>query len=282
VAPPGVSLAPFSAVSFPPTGVGIQSLAQTVTLTNNRNIPLQVQSIVVAGDFVLLPGGSTCGITVAVDAACTMQLAFVPTTGGPRSGTLTVTDSDGTSPQILAITGTGVDFQLTTNGITSVTITNGQNAVFPLLLSSAANVTGTVAFTCTGMPANSTCNVTPSTVPLGNTTTVSVTVLTGVSSAAPSSRSSVARSTSLWLAALSPLGLLALRRTRRTGITSFVVLCLLLAASGCGAGRAIPLADGSNPNPPSGATTAAGTYTVVASAASAGFTRSVNLTLIVQ
>ncbi len=282
IAPPGVSLAPFSTVAFLPTGVGVQSSAQTVTLTNNRSVPLQVQSIAVAGDFVILPGGSTCGITVAIDAACTMQLAFAPTIGGPRTGTLTVTDSDSSSPQILALTGTGVDFQLTTNGITSVTIANGQNAVFPLLLSSAANVPGSVTFTCTGMPANSTCNITPSTVPLGNTTTISVTVLTGVASATPSFHSSAARPTLLWFAMLSPLGLLTFRRTRRAGLAGFVVLCLLLSASGCGAGRTIPLSDGSNPNPPQGPVTAPGTYTVVASAASAGLTRSVNLTLIVQ
>jgi hypothetical protein len=282
VAPPGVSLAPFSAVTFLPTGVGVQSPAQTVTLTNNRSIPLEVQSIAVTGDFVILPGGSTCGITVAIDAECTMQLAFAPTTGGPRIGTLTVTDSDGSSPQALALSGTGVDFQLTTNGITSVTIANGQNAVFPLLLSSAANVPGAVTFTCMGMPANSTCNITPSTVPLGNTSTVSVTVLTGVASAAPSFRSSAKRPTLLWFAMLSPLGLLALRRTRPAGLAGFVVLCLLLSAWGCGAGRAIPLSGGSGPNPPSGPVTAAGTYTVVASAESAGLTRTVNLTLIVQ
>jgi hypothetical protein len=282
IAPPGVSLAPFSTVTFPPTGVGVQSSVQTVTLTNNRSVPLQVQSIAVTGDFVILPGGSTCGITVAIDAACTMQLAFVPTTGGPRSGTLTVTDSDGSSPQTLELTGTGVDFQLTTNGIASITVSNGQNAVFPLLLSSAANIPGSVTFTCTGMPANSTCNITPSTVPLGNTTTISVTVLTGVTSAAPSSRSTTTRPTLLWFTMLSPLGLLALRRTRRAGLAGFVVLCLLLSVAGCGAGRTIPLSDGSNPNPPQGPVTTPGTYTVVASAASAGLTRSVNLTLIVQ
>jgi hypothetical protein len=283
VAPPGLSLAPFSMVTFLPTGVGVQSSTQIVTLTNNRSIPLQVQSIAVTGDFVILPGDSTCGITVAIDAACTMQLAFGPTASGPRSGTLTVTDSDGSSPQTLTLTGTGVDFQLATNGIPSITITNGQNAVFPLLLSSAANVPGSATFTCTGMPANSTCNITPSTVSLGTTTTVSVTVLTGVASATPSFRSAATgRRPLLWFAVLSPLGFLALGRTRRAGLAGFVVLCLLLSASGCGAGRTIPLADGSNPNPPQGPVTAPGTYTVVASAASAGLTRSVNLTLIVQ
>src|SRR5206468_10150449 len=129
-------------------------------------------NIAIAGDFVIVPGSNTCGSTVAVSTACTMQVAFAPTVGGPRSGSLTVTDNAPNSPQALSLTGTGVDFTLEPNGGTSLTIVNGQNAVYPLLLSSAANIPGTATFTCTGAPANSTCNITPSSVALGNTTTV--------------------------------------------------------------------------------------------------------------
>src|SRR5262249_22315439 len=149
----GVSLAPFSTVTFPSTGVGITSAAQTVTLTNNGGVPLLVQSIVIAGDFVIVPGSNSCAGTVAVSAACTMQVAFAPTAGGPRAGTLTVTDNAPSSPQSLSLVGSGVDFTLDPDGGTSVTTTSGQNAVYPLLLSSAANVTGTVSFSCTGAPA---------------------------------------------------------------------------------------------------------------------------------
>ncbi len=225
VAPPGVSLSPFSTVTFPATGVGVTSAAQTVTLTNNGGVPLLVQSIVIAGDFVIVPGTNTCGGTVAVSAACTMQIAFVPTVGGPRAGTLTVTDNAANSPQTLSLVGSGIDFTLDPNGGTSLTIANGQNAVYPLLLSSAANVTGTVSFTCTGAPANSTCNVTPSSVALGNATTVSVTVLTGVSSTARTSWPSVNRPNMFWLATLLPLSFVALSQ----GSTS-------VACEGCSAG----------------------------------------------
>jgi hypothetical protein len=282
IAPPGVSLAPFSTVVFPPTGVGLQSPSQTVTLTNNVGVPLSVQGISLNGDFVLVPNGSTCGATVAAYAACVLQVAFSPSVGGPRSGSLTVTDSAGTSPQILSLTGPGVDFALTANGITSVTISSGQYAVFPLLLSSAANVSGAVTFTCSGMPANSTCKFTPSNVPLGSTTTVSVTVLTGVAATSSSGHFFESRTGIFWCAGLFPLGLLVLRRGRRFGLGGITVLCLLLAASGCGAGREIPLSGGSSPGQPTGPVTTAGTYTVVAGATSAGLTRSVNLTLIVQ
>jgi hypothetical protein len=241
-----------------------------------------VQNIGIAGDFVIVPGSNTCGSTVAVTAACTMQVAFAPTVGGPRTGLLTVMDNAPNSPQTLTLTGNGVDFTLDPNGGTSLTIVNGQNAVYPLLLSSATNISGTATFTCTGAPANSTCNITPSTVALGNTTTVSLTVLTGVSSTAQSLRPLTNRRGMFWLAMLLPLSLVPLRRTRRSWLVSSVLLGCLVAATGCGSGRAIPLQGGSNPNPPSGPVTPAGTYTIVASASSGGLTRAVNLTLVVH
>ncbi|MDQ2834158.1 MAG: choice-of-anchor D domain-containing protein [Acidobacteriota bacterium] len=281
LAPVGVSLAPFSALNFSGTGVGTTSAPQTVTLTNNSGVLLQVQGITVTGDFAVVPGTATCGSTLAAGSACTLQVAFTPTAGGPRSGTLTVSDNAANAPQVLALNGAGVDFTLASNGPASVTIANGQNAVFPLLLTSAANVTGIVSFTCAGFPANSTCTVVPNNVALGNTTTISVTVLTGVSTSSQASRPWMARSRVLWLALLAPLGLLRTRKQRLFRLVSFAVLCSLLAASGCGAGRTIPAGSGSNP-PTSGAPTPAGTYTVISSASSAGLTRSVNLTLTVQ
>jgi hypothetical protein len=211
-----------------------------------------------------------------------MQVAFAPTVGGPRAGTLSVTDNAPNSPQTLSLTGSGVDFTLDPNGGTSLTIVNGQNAVYPLLLSSAANIPGTATFTCTGAPANSTCNITPSSVALGNTTTISVTVLTGVSSTAQSSRPLTKRPGMFWLATLLPLSLVGLRRTQRSRLASSILLGCLVVATGCGAGRAIPLQSGSNPNPTPIPITPAGTYTIVASASSGGLTRAVNLTLIVH
>ena len=282
LAPPGVSLAPFAALNFPSTGVGITSPGQIVTLTNNSSVPLQVQNITFSGDFAIAPGSNTCGAVLAVLSACTLQVVFVPTAAGPRAGTLTVADNAPNSPQTLALNGAGVDFTLASNGPSTVTTSNGQNAVFPLLLSSAANVSGTVSFTCTGMPANSTCNVNPASVALGNTTTISVTVLTGVSTASLQSQPLRTHARMIVLAMLLPLSLLGTRKMRLPRLASLCLFCLLIVATGCGASRAIPAENGSNPNPTPGPITAAGTYTIVASAASAGLTRTVNLTLIVQ
>jgi hypothetical protein len=282
VAPPGVSLSPVSLITFPSVGVGVTSGAQTVTLTNNGGVPLFVQSIGITGDFVILSGSNTCGSSVSVNAACTLQIAFAPTAGGPRTGTLTVTDNASSSPQTLTLIGAGVDFSLNTNGGTSLTIASGQNAVYPLLLSSAANVSGTATFSCTGVPANATCTVTPSSVTLGNTATISVTVLTGVSATSSAFRSYQKRLSMIWLAMLLPISLFTLRKVELRSLAGFVVVTCLVAATGCGVGRTIPLESGSNPNPTPSPVTPTGTYTIVASAASSGLTRTVNLTLVVQ
>ncbi len=295
IAPPGVSLAPFASVIFPATGVGLTSTPQTVTLTNNGGAPLTLQNIALIGDFAFAPGGNTCAASLPIGSACTMQVVFIPTVGGPRSGSLTVRDNSPNSPQTLQLTGTGVDFTLIPNGPTSLTIPSGQNAVFPLLLSSAANIPGTATFTCTGLPANATCNITPAATALGSATTIAVTILTGVassaSSAAPSlTPQSLAGHTLLWLATLLPFSLLSRLRNPRMprppSLTAAVLLCIsftLTTLNGCGAGREIPLVTGPTTSPvATGPATPAGTYTITASATSASLTRTVNLTLIVQ
>lgn len=280
IAPPGVSLAPASPLDFPATGVGLSALSPTITLSNNNLSPLLLQNLTVTGDFAIAPASNTCGSSLAATTACTLQLAFTPTSAGPRTGFLTITDDSPTSPHILQVAGTGVDFTLTANGSTTVTIASGQSAVYPLLLTSAATTPGTASFTCTGAPANSTCNVTPGSIALGSTATISVTVLTGVSSAAltpPPLRNGRA----LWLAGLLPLGLLLLRRARLPRLGGLALLCVLVALSGCGSGRVIPPPGYPN-QPPGTSPTPSGTYAIVVSATSAGLTRTVNLTLIVQ
>jgi hypothetical protein len=72
-----VTLSPAS-LNFANQTVGTTSAPQTVTLTNNGGVTLLVQSIVIAGDFVIVPGSNSCGATVAVSTACTMQVAFAP------------------------------------------------------------------------------------------------------------------------------------------------------------------------------------------------------------
>jgi len=277
IAPPGVSLSPLFGMSFTATGVGLVSAPQVVTLTNNGGVPLAISTVALSGDFAVVPGSNTCGDTLAIAAACTMQIVFRPTAGGTRQGALTITDSALNSPQTLPLTGPAVEFALASNGPASVTISNGQNAVFPLLFTSGPAVAGTqVSLTCTGAPANSTCNITPSSLSLdGNATTVSVTVLTGV----PNISASHLQERVFWSVLLLPAGLIVLRRRR---LSAAALLCVLIVAGGCGSGRLIPSSGGPGSGGGSGTVTPTGSYNILVTASSAGLTRSVNLTLTVQ
>jgi hypothetical protein len=273
VAPPGVSLAPTQGLSFGSTGVGVSSAAQTVTLTNNGGLALAISSVGLTGDFAIAGGGNGCRTTLAPGTACTIQIVFTPTAGGKRTGSLTVIDNAPNSPQTMALSGAGVDFTLAANGATTVTIASGQSAVFPLLLRSDATVNGTVAFTCAGQPANSICTVYPPSAALGSTTTVSVTIQTGVTSAAVP-----VTGHGIWLALMLPVVLTALRRRR---LAALLVLTCLIGAAGCGAGRKIP-GSGSQGGSGGGPATPSGSYGIVVSGASAGLVRTANLTLVVQ
>jgi Abnormal spindle-like microcephaly-assoc'd, ASPM-SPD-2-Hydin/Protein of unknown function (DUF1573) len=274
LAPPGVSLSPVSALAFAATAVGSISSAQSVTVTNNGGVSLQLQSIVSTGDFTIVAGSNTCGTSIAPGGSCTLQLAFAPSTSGTRSGLLTVTGNATNSPQTLALGGIGIDFSLAANGSTTATIASGKNAVFPLLLTSLPNVTGTVSFTCSGAPTNATCLITPATTSLGTTDTVSVTVNTGVSTTA-SLRNRLRQL--VFLALLLPIGLLQIRR--RIKLTA---ICCLLVLSGCGGDRLIPAASTGSGGSSAGSVTPSGTYPIVVSGTSAGLVHTVNLTLIVQ
>jgi hypothetical protein len=270
VAPAGVSLAPTQGLSFGATGVGVTSAVQTVTLTNNGGLPLSIGSVGVTGDFVVAANG--CGASLAQGSACAIQVAFAPTAGGARTGTLTVVSNAANSPQTMALNGAGVNFTLAADGASTVTVSSGQSGVFPLLLGSDAAVSGTATFACSGAPVNSVCTVFPATVSLGSTTVVSVTVQTGVGTSA-----SLFAGRRVWLALAVPV-CFAFRR-RRWG--AVVMVCCLVAVSGCGSGRRIP-GDGSPGSSGGGAATPAGSYGIVVSASSAGLSRTVNLSLVVQ
>jgi hypothetical protein len=179
----------------------------------------------------------------------------------------------------MQLTGAGVDFALSANGSTTQSIAAGGDAVYPLLLTSVAGVPGSVAFSCAGAPAYATCTVNPAQAGLGGSAPITATVTTDVASLQlpmrPGGR------LECWLAGLLPLGLLGLGRRRWRRLGGVALLACVMGAAGCGASRLIPLTSnsstGSGGNP-----TPAGTYNLVVSGASAGLTRSVGLTLVVQ
>jgi len=272
VAPPGVSLSP-SSLTFAATGVGLSALPQTLTLTNNGGLPLTISNIAISPGFSIV--SNSCPTTLSANSACSISIVFTPIAAGAISGALTLTDNAPGGTQIASLSGTGIDFTLSPNGPTTATLSSGSSASYSLLLSSLSGLSGNLAFTCTGAPANSTCTVTPNVAALGGTQTIAVTVQTGVTVV----ELTPIRRDAIYLALLLMLPL-ALRRRRALRIYSLaLLLCGIVALSGCGtAARVIPPGIGS----PSGPTTPTGTYKLTVSGATAGITHSVGLTLVVQ
>jgi hypothetical protein len=103
-----VSFTP-SSLKFPTTKVGTTSLAKIVAITNNLATTLTLSSIIPtgtnAGDFAVQT--TTCGPTLTAGSNCAVILAFTPTATGSRAATLSISDGAVTSPQTVALSGTG-------------------------------------------------------------------------------------------------------------------------------------------------------------------------------
>lgn len=98
-----VGLAP-SSVTFGAQFIGVTSAAKATLLTNNQSIALPIASIVSSGDFAQT---NNCGASLGPSSKCTINVTFTPTAAGTRTGAVTVNDSAASSPQTIALTGTG-------------------------------------------------------------------------------------------------------------------------------------------------------------------------------
>ena len=99
-----------TSVSFPGQKVGKPSAVRTVTVSNFGSAALSISNLQLSGsDFTQT---TTCGNQVPPQGKCTVSLIFTPQATGPRSGSLTITDSDPTSPQTVALTGIGTRLTL--------------------------------------------------------------------------------------------------------------------------------------------------------------------------
>jgi hypothetical protein len=102
---PGPILSPNPAsLSFAGTVVGASAAAQTVTVSNTGTASATVTGVAASGDFSQTNNCST----VAVGASCTVTVTFTPTTGGSRTGAVTVTSNANNSPTSIALTGSGI------------------------------------------------------------------------------------------------------------------------------------------------------------------------------
>lgn len=273
-------LAP-ATLTFGSVPLGATSAAQTVTLTNQGNVTLNVGNIQASGNYSEV---NNCGSTLSATGSCTISVTFSPTTTGILNGTLTVNDSAGGGLQTTTLLGGGADFSLSSQS-SAATINAGATATYTVTVTPVGgSFNRAIALTCTGAPANSTCNVSPSPVtPGANTTNVTVTITTTASSseAVPLLRGRERTMYAAWLPlqGFGIFGMILVESKRgRERLISFTVLALLAGAllmmSACAGGTGV--SQQSSPG------TTPGTYNLNVLGTSGSLQHSVPMKLTVQ
>ncbi len=166
---PGVGLAP-TGLDFGNQLLATTSAPMTVTLTNTGAAALTINSFAASGDFAATSTGAsacpTSPATLAAGANCTINVTFTPTASGARTGSLSVTDNAGGSPQIMTLSGNGTaapDFGLTGPAATE-NVKAGNTLTFTVTMTPIGGFKSPVGLACAGALMGSTCTVSPASV----------------------------------------------------------------------------------------------------------------------
>jgi hypothetical protein len=251
-----------------------------VTLTNTGNTVLSVSGAQATGDFAQT---NNCSAPLEAGSSCAIHITFTPTASGTRSGTLTVSDSAANSPQTDNLTGNGSDFILASSS-GSDTIKAGSAASYDLTVSPVGgSFANAVELSCSGLPAQTSCSLSPNAVtPGGSTATsmLSITTTASVAEAPPIRQSRSAPLYAVWVQ-LQSIGLLGImfampkrlsKKARALVLLSLVSGALVLMI-GCGGTGIVP-------TPHAGTTP--GTYTITVTGTSGHMQHSLPLTLVVD
>jgi len=122
-----VTLTP-STITFATTAVGVLSKATSITVTNNTgvSITLAATPITVTGPFVNAATTTcTADLVIAASGTCVINVEFKPTVVGYASGSISISDSDVTSPQAVALQGYGTGVKFTPASVNFGTVNRG-------------------------------------------------------------------------------------------------------------------------------------------------------------
>jgi len=141
-----VKLAP-AGLTFAAQLLNTSSQLKTVTVTNTATTSLSITGFATTGDF---SQSHTCGSVLSGGASCTILVTFRPTQIGKRTGTLSIADSGGGSPQVIALSGTGTVVNLAPASLTFAnqavnTISPAQNVTMTNTAATSLSIIGITA-----------------------------------------------------------------------------------------------------------------------------------------
>jgi len=188
-------------VDYPNQLVGTSSRVAQIVLSNFNSTPMTISSIVANHDYTAT---NNCGGSLAAYSptngpkTCQISVTFTPAASGTRNGTLTITDSDSSSPQLVQLNGTGTRVSLTPAVVAFAAIPVGSASQFKTATltnhaTTAVNISGILAagdFTqtndCgTSLAAGATCTLTLRFAPTTTGTRFGTVTITDADGASP-------------------------------------------------------------------------------------------------
>jgi Beta-propeller repeat len=187
----GITVSP-SSLAFGNQSENTASASQAVTLTNGGTASLTGISLSFtgtnAGDFTQTNTCGTSPATLAVGASCAINVAFTPTTQTAETASLSIADSDPSSPQLVPLTGTGtapVTAFIVSLSPASATINAGDTINVVATVTSENAFNSAVGFTFAGTPGDASIVASPNTVtpPANGSITSTITIVTDLKAA---------------------------------------------------------------------------------------------------
>ena len=145
-----------TSLTFGSQTVGTASSAQSVTVSNSGTAAVSVTGVSLSGSN---PGDfsqtNTCGTSIPAGANCSISVTFNPSASGTRTATISMADSDPSSPQSIILNGTGVA-PTTTVTVSPASLTFASQTVGTSSASQTVTLTntGNAALTITSISAN--------------------------------------------------------------------------------------------------------------------------------
>ena len=117
------------------------SPAKQVGITNSWSEPVRLTSLTITGtDSTNFSRSTTCGATLAPGSFCTASVYFRPASPGDKAAQLNIASQAASSPQVVALTGTGTFLQI---GTSSASLDFGFQPLFTASTAKTVTVTNT-------------------------------------------------------------------------------------------------------------------------------------------
>jgi hypothetical protein len=297
----------FGASNSPAVGFTITQASTSTALTSNSATQgVQCSAMVNTDSGGAPPSGTVTFYVGGTQVGSAVPVSGIPAVTNPQTGTLqwaqaaaTFTDTAltngkytisaaysgdnnyGASSAPPIVVTVQPDYSLTASS-SSIAITSpGGSGSSTLTISAINGFNGAVNFSCSNLPAMSSCQFSPTSVSGGGNTTLSITTTAAVALLIPDNRSNgVDRTTTEGEVTLAGICLVAgmFWRRRWHKLLNVAAFALLLTGAGCGGGGS----SGPPPPPPPSPGTTAGIYAVMVTATSGTITHNISLSVNVQ